>query len=286
MVTYMLGAAILLPMLSGLFLLLNQGRLKNRRMKLLGIFLVMAVTAGIVGRLLFLEDYEAVLWSLTDTLKICVRMDDLTRLFAGMTMAAWVLAGVFSFEYMKHEEQEDRYFGFYLIVMGVLVALAGAYCLSGGEGEGFSMAAGDLLVICSAVFFSLHILVIDHFSPQVYGIQLSCVQFFVTGLISLALALVFEGLDWRALLAAWGPLLYTGVLSSGVAYTLQIVGQKGTNPTVASLLMSLESVFAAVSGWVLLGEPLSPRELVGCGLVFTAVILAQLPSRAKGAGAQ
>ncbi len=170
--------------------------------------------------------------------------------------------------------------------LGVLVALAGAYCLSGGEGEGFSMAAGDLLVICSAVFFSLHILVIDHFSPQVDGIQLSCVQFFVTGLISLALALVFEGLDWRALLAAWGPLLYTGVLSSGVAYTLQIVGQKGTNPTVASLLMSLESVFAAVSGWVLLGEPLSPRELVGCGLVFTAVILAQLPPRAKGAGAQ
>lgn len=123
LVTYMLGAAILLPMLSGLFLLLYQGRIRNRRVKCIGIFLVMAATAGLVGRLLFMEDYEAVLWSLTDTLKICVRMDDLTRLFAGMTMAAWVLAGVFSFEYMKHEEQEDRYFGFYLIVMGVLVAL-------------------------------------------------------------------------------------------------------------------------------------------------------------------
>ena len=88
LVTYMLGAAILLPMLSGLFLLLYQGRIKNRRVKCIGIFLVMAATAGLVGRLLFMEDYEAVLWSLTDTLKICVRMDDLTRLFAGMTMAA------------------------------------------------------------------------------------------------------------------------------------------------------------------------------------------------------
>lgn len=122
-VAFLFGAAVLLPILSGLFLLLFQERMKNRIVKCTGIFLIMAVTAVLVIRLMFLGDYEFVLWNLTDTLELCVRMDDLTRLFAGMTMAAWVLGGVFSFEYMKHEEQEDRYFGFYLIVMGVLVAL-------------------------------------------------------------------------------------------------------------------------------------------------------------------
>lgn len=122
-VVYLLGAAILLPILSGLFLLFCQGRMQNRRLKCLLIFLVMAVTSALVICLMAGEDYELVFWKLTDTLEIRMCMDDLTRLFAGMTMAAWVLGGVFSFEYMKHEEQEDRYFGFYLIVMGVLVAL-------------------------------------------------------------------------------------------------------------------------------------------------------------------
>lgn len=119
----LLGAAILLPILSGLILLFCQGRLQNRRVKCLLIFLVMAFTSALVVRLLFLDDYELVFWKLTDTLEIRMRMDGLTRLFAGMTVAAWTLGGVFSFEYMKHEEHEDRYFGFYLIVMGVLIAL-------------------------------------------------------------------------------------------------------------------------------------------------------------------
>ncbi|MBS6397445.1 MAG: proton-conducting membrane transporter [Clostridiales bacterium] len=122
-VTYLLGAAILLPVLSGLFLLFFQDRWANRTVKCTFIFLVLAVTSALVVRLMFMEDYELVLWSLTDTLDIRVRMDDLTRLFAGMTAAAWTLGGVFSFEYMKHEEHEDRYFGFYLIVMGVLISL-------------------------------------------------------------------------------------------------------------------------------------------------------------------
>lgn len=122
-VTYLLGAAILLPMLSGLLLLIFQDRMKNRRVKCLLIFLVMAAASLLVVRLMTMEDYELVFWRLTDTLEIRMRMDDLTRLFAGMTVAAWTLGGVFSFEYMKHEEHEDRYFGFYLIVMGVLIAL-------------------------------------------------------------------------------------------------------------------------------------------------------------------
>lgn len=122
-VTYMFAAAVLLPILSGLFLLFFQDRIRNRKLKCAGIFLIMAATSAWTAALISCGDYEFVLWSLTDTLDLVVRMDNLTRLFAGMTVAAWTLGGVFSFEYMKHEEHEDRYFGFYLIVMGVLIAL-------------------------------------------------------------------------------------------------------------------------------------------------------------------
>ena len=111
--------------------------------------------------------------------------------------------------------------------------------------------------------------------------MLSCVQFFVAGAVSLVFALIFEKPTFAQLLPAWGPLLYTGVLSSGVAYTLQIVTQKHLNPTVASLLMSLESVFAVLTGWLVLNERLSLKELLGCVLVFTAIILAQLPQKQK-----
>jgi len=119
----MLGAAILLPILSGLILLLRQGKITNRKIKCFGIFLVFAVTSALVVKLMFMEDYAFTLWRLTDALEVRLQMDDLTRLFAGMTVAAWTLGGVFAFEYMKHEENEDRYFGFYLIVMGVLIGL-------------------------------------------------------------------------------------------------------------------------------------------------------------------
>ena len=122
-VTCLWGAAVLFPVLAGLFLLFFQDRIKNRRWKCTGIFLVMAVTSALTAVLIGSGDYEFVLWKLTDTLDLVVRMDSLTRLFAGMTVAAWTLGGIFSFEYMKHEEHEDRYFGFYLIVMGVLIAL-------------------------------------------------------------------------------------------------------------------------------------------------------------------
>lgn len=121
--TYLFGAAVLLPILSGLILLFLQGKIPNRKVKCTLIFLVFAVTCAIVVRLMFLGDFGFVLWELTDTLYIEVMSDGITRLFAGMTVAAWTLGGIFSFEYMKHEKNEDRYFGFYLIVMGVLIAL-------------------------------------------------------------------------------------------------------------------------------------------------------------------
>ena len=161
--------------------------------------------------------------------------------------------------------------------MGVVLALVGAYLLSVKGGAG--IASGDLLVIASAVVFSLHILVIDSVPAGVDGVRLSCVQFLVAGVFALVLALFLESFTWRDILSAWVPLLYTGVVSSGVGYTLQILGQRTVNPTVASLILSLESVFAALAGWAILGQALSLRDLFGCALVFVAVILAQLPSK-------
>lgn len=161
--------------------------------------------------------------------------------------------------------------------VSVMIALVGFYllCMVGG----FSLERGDIWLLCCAVLFSFHILVIDHFSPMVDGVKMSCIQFFTCGILSGMAMLVTENPDISNILAAWGPILYAGVLSSGVAYTLQIVGQKNYNPTVATLLLSLESVFSVLTGWAVLHQKLSARELCGCVLIFIAVILAQLPDK-------
>ena len=154
--------------------------------------------------------------------------------------------------------------------------IAGFYllCINGD----FQVSFGDFLVLCCAVFFALHILVIDHFLlKRANSIKLSWVQFAIAFLFSGTLTVLFENPDWSALWDAKWPLLYAGGLSSGVAYTLQIVGQKYTEPTTATLIMSLESVFAALAGWLILGEVMTAKELTGCVLVFAAVILAQIP---------
>ena len=163
--------------------------------------------------------------------------------------------------------------------IGVALAVAGMYLLC--IKEGFSISYGDFMVLLCALIFSLHILAVDYFSPRVDGIRLSCIQFFVCGCISAVPMLVWEHPELFQIIRAWQPLAYAGVLSSGVAYTLQIVTQKHLNPTVASLLMSLESVFAVLTGWLVLNERLSLKELLGCVLVFTAIILAQLPQKQK-----
>ena len=163
--------------------------------------------------------------------------------------------------------------------IGVALAVAGMYLLC--IKEGFSISYGDFMVLLCALVFSLHILAVDYFSPRVDGIRLSCIQFFVCGCISAVPMLVWEHPEISQIIRAWQPLAYAGVLSSGVAYTLQIVTQKHLNPTVASLLMSLESVFAVLTGWLVLNERLSLKELLGCVLVFTAIILAQLPQKQK-----
>ena len=168
---------------------------------------------------------------------------------------------------------------FPFIWLAVAMSVAGLYllCIT----DGFSIGKGDILVLICAVLFSFHILVIDYYSPKVDGVKLSCIQFLVCGILSGIPALIFEKPEMCAVLTAWQPILYAGVMSCGVAYTLQIIGQKNMNPTVASLILSLESCISVLAGWVILGQQLSAREITGCVIMFAAIILAQLPQKEK-----
>lgn len=182
------------------------------------------------------------------------------------------------------------------IWIGVLIALIGMYflCILADDGSvntireiiylniaGIRINIGELYLVLCAIAFSFHIITIDHFSPLTDGIKLSCIQFFVSGLLSGVAMLIYEKASMTAVIDALIPILYTGILSSGVAYTLQIIGQKNLNPTVASLLMSLESVISVLAGWIILGQSLSAYEIIGCILIFCAVVLAQLPVKKK-----
>lgn len=158
----------------------------------------------------------------------------------------------------------------------VAIAVVGLYFLC--VTEGFSVAPIDLVLLLCAVIFAVHILIIEHFSTRVDGVQMSCLQFLVAGILSGAGALLFEQPTAQGLMACLLPTLYVGIFSSGVGYTLQILSLRGANPTVVSLLMSMESVFALLSGALLLGERMSGRELFGCALMMVSVVLAQLPA--------
>ena len=170
--------------------------------------------------------------------------------------------------------------------VGIAITLVGLYllCMS----ETLRLQRSDLLLLACALLFAVHILVVDYFSPQGDGVRMSCIQFLVCGILSLIPMFFSEirvGADvWLAKLTdpgAWLAILYAGVLSCGVAYTLQIVGQNGINPTVASMLLSLESVFSVLAGWIILKQSLGAKELLGCGLIFIAIIRAQLPEKKK-----
>ena len=165
------------------------------------------------------------------------------------------------------------------IYMCVIIAMIGFYLLC--IKKDFSLSQGDGLVLVCALFFSVHIVVIDYFtSKNVDCVLMSCVQFFVAGIIMLICMFAFESPDINSILDARFSILYSGVMSCGVAYTLQIVGQKRTDPTIATLLLSLESVFAALSGFIILKDDMTVKELIGCALVFIAVILAQIDVKA------
>ena len=173
--------------------------------------------------------------------------------------------------------------------LGVVIALVGLYLLC--IDESFTIQRGDLLVLLCAVAFSFQILAVDRFSPRFDALKLSAIQFLTCGVLA-SILMVFRDIipvglaAWAAPFASWDawiPLLYAAILSSAVGYTLQIIGQKGLNPTLASLLMSLESLFAVLAGWLILHQTMTSRELVGSLLVFIAVLVAQLsPAEKRG----
>lgn len=167
------------------------------------------------------------------------------------------------------------------VAIAVVLAVAGLYllCLNGGA---FIPGKEDILLLLCALVFTFHILVIDYFAPKVNCVAMSCIQFFVCGLLSAIPMLLFEEIKLQSIMDAAVPLLYAGVMSCGVAYTLQIVGQKNMNPTVASMILSLESVVSVLAGLIILNEVLSGREIAGCVLMFAAIILSQLPQKNKG----
>lgn len=167
-----------------------------------------------------------------------------------------------------------RYCGI-LTWIAVVIALAGLYFLC--MNEALQIQTGDFLILISAFLFAGQIMAIDYFNTFLDGVKMSCIQFFTGAVLGCIGMLLFEDPQFSLILEAAVPVLYTGVMSTGVAYTLQIVGQKGMNPTMAALILSLESVFSALSGFVILHQVLSGRELLGCILMFAAIILAQLP---------
>lgn len=168
---------------------------------------------------------------------------------------------------------------------GVVLAVIGLYLLCVKENLGFAFS--DFLLMLCALVFSFHILIIDHFSPLVDGVRMSCIQFLTCGGLSaipmFAIDMkhsIYEISEWATSFTdfrVWIMLGYAGFLSCGVGYTLQIIGQNGLNPTVASLLMSMESVFSVIAGWLLLNQTLTTKEMIGCVLIFIAIVLAQIP---------
>lgn len=165
--------------------------------------------------------------------------------------------------------------------IAVVLSVVSLYllCIKGS----FSLAPGDLLVLVCAVCFAVHILLIDHFTARCDGVKLSCLQFLFAAIWSTILALIFDTIDFHVLWECILPLLYVGVFSCGVGYTLQILAQKDSNPTVVTILLSLESVFAVIAGAIILHQQMSLREYIGCALMFIAVVLAQVQFPAKKA---
>jgi drug/metabolite transporter (DMT)-like permease len=163
-----------------------------------------------------------------------------------------------------------------VVWLGVAGSLVGGYFLAVPAGEAFTVALGDLLVFGGAVFFACHILIIDRFSPRCDGVRMSLVQFLTDALLSLPFVLFAERPAFSDILSGIGPLLYLGIMSSGVAYTLQIIAQGKTHPAVASVIMSLESVVGVLAGALVFGESMTVREYIGCAILLCAVLLTEL----------
>lgn len=159
-----------------------------------------------------------------------------------------------------------------------IIAAVGLYILCIPAGVTFKVEFADVLVFICALIFTVQILLVDHYSPKVDGVKLACIQFFTSAVMSTIGAIVTQSFTFSFKLDAWIPILYAGIFSSGVAYTLQIISQKHLNPTVASIIMSLEACVSVIAAWLILGDDMNARQITGCVIMFVAIILAQIPN--------
>ena len=165
-----------------------------------------------------------------------------------------------------------------IVWIAACFGIVGLYLLA-MTSESFSLQIGDLMVLLCAFGFSLHIMVIDYFSPRCNGVVMSCIQFLVAGGIGIICMFLFEEPNLTDICNAWLPILYAGIGSCGIGYTFQIIAQKDAEPTTASMLLSLESVFSVIAGVLILSESMTMRQYAGCLAIFIAVVLCQLPSK-------
>lgn len=165
--------------------------------------------------------------------------------------------------------------------VGVILGVGGLYMICMGGSSSFSLGKGELLALLCSIAFALHIIVIDKYASTIDCIVLSCGQYMVTGVISCILMFIFEKPDIGNIMHAAVPILYAGIMSCSCAFTFQIIGQKYTEPTLASMLLCLESVFSVIFSFLILGERMTTIEYLGCAVMFTAIIIAQLPAKKK-----
>lgn len=163
----------------------------------------------------------------------------------------------------------------YLTWIAVFIALVGVYLLC--MNESLTINRGDVFEFLCAFVFAAQILSVSAFSHRVNAYRFACIEFLTAGVFSVIMTILFgESVSVSSFQSAWLPVLFTGVMSSGVAYTLQIIGERDLNPTIAALIMSLEACVSVISGWLILGQSLTPREIIGCAVMFAAIILAQI----------
>lgn len=181
----------------------------------------------------------------------------------GLYMVFVPIIGIF----LKHKIGKNSW-------VGVILALIGLYLLS--INENFSISFGDLLEVIGAVFWAVHILAIDNFTKRIDPLKLSFMQFATCSILSLITAIIFEDITMSGISSALIPILYGGLLSVGIAYTLQVVAQKNAKPSHAAIILSMESVFGAIGGAIILGESMSGRGYVGCALILAGILVSQI----------
>lgn len=245
---FLLGAAALIPVI----LIFEREKLTKSMLK------TIVFPACITGIILFIA---------SSMQQVGIELTGSASKSSFITGLYMVLVPIFAFVFLKRKIS-------WSVWLGAIVALVGLYLLSIKQGE--TLEPGDALLLIATIFWASHILTVDKFIVNASPLKFSCVQMFVCGTLGVICALLFETWNWQAMADSTISILYTGLMSSGVAYTCQLIGQKGTTPTVSTMILCTEAVFGALAGVILNGEILSLRMAIGCVMMFAGIILAQI----------